>query len=118
MGKEFPIYIWPLTWLWILLVSWVLTSPFTNAKKLILHWFRSDLLAFIFIILSSLSFVVILAWLHLFANFLVLFSAAALARLDLQTSGYKKQKAFTVLSLISLVGLGLGVGCRFLFYYR
>jgi hypothetical protein len=60
------------------------------------------------IIISALLAVIVVTWLHLFATGLVLFSAGALARLDIQMSGLKKWGAFGVLATVSLTGLGLG----------
>ncbi|MGB8691269.1 MAG: hypothetical protein WCD53_28650 [Microcoleus sp.] len=60
------------------------------------------------IILSALLAVIVVTWLHLFATGLVLISAGALARLDLQMSGLKKWDAFGVLAAVSMTGLGLG----------
>ncbi len=69
--------------------------------------------AFISIILGGFVAVVVIAWLHLFATCLVLISAGALARLDIQISGWKNWRAFAVLATISLTGVGLGGAIEF-----
>jgi hypothetical protein len=97
----------------VFLFAWLLTSPLSNTKQLILRWFRSDQVAFFSIIFFSFLFVVIITWLHLFSNALILLAAEALARLDLQTQGYKKWKAFGILALVSLGGLIFGLALRF-----
>lgn len=97
----------------VFLFAWLLTSPLSNTQQLILRWFRSDQVAFFSIIFFSFIFVVIITWLHLFSNALILLAAEALARLDLQTQGYKKWKAFGILALVSLGGLVFGLSLRF-----
>jgi hypothetical protein len=79
-----------------------------------MRWFSTDMGAFISIILGALVAVVVVAWLHLFATCLVLISAATLARLDIQISGFKTWRAFVVLASISLTGVGLGGAIEFL----
>lgn len=66
------------------------------------------------IILSALLAVIIVTWLHLFATALVLTSAGALARLDIQMSGFKKWSAFGLLTAVSLTGLGFGGAIEYL----
>lgn len=85
-----------------------LTAPLTNAKTLIFRWFRTDVGAFISILTGAFFSVVVVAWLHLFATGLVLLSAGALARLDIQTSGFKKWQSFWLLTIVSLTGLWFG----------
>ncbi len=92
----------------ILLLAAGLSFPLKNIKSLIMRWFSSDMGAFISIILGAFVAVIVVAWLHLFATCLVLISAAALARLDIQISGWKTWRAFVVLATISLTGVGLG----------
>ncbi|MEG3848780.1 hypothetical protein QT971_15600 [Microcoleus sp. herbarium19] len=114
-GFEVPLH---LTWLLavasILLLAVTLSFPLTNTKALIMQWFSSDFGAFISIIVGAFVAVVVVAWMHLFATCLVLISAAALARLDLQLSGWKNGRAFAVLATISLTGLVLGATLDFL----
>ena len=99
----------------VLLLSGILTAPLTNAKTLIFRWFRTDVGAFLSIITTAFFAVVVVAWLHLFATGLVLLSAGALARLDIQTSGFKKWQGFWILTVVSLAGLGFGGAARFCF---
>ncbi|HLO52191.1 MAG TPA: hypothetical protein VK211_27575 [Kamptonema sp.] len=106
---------------WILAVVTVfalaaaLTAPLANAKTLIFRWFRTDVGAFISIITAAFFAVVVVAWLHLFATGLVLLSAGALARLDIQTLGFKKWQAFWILSIVSIAGLGFGGAVKLYF---
>lgn len=100
----------------LLLLAAALTAPLSNTKSLILRWFRSDAGAFLSILTTAFFSVILVAWLHLFASGLVLFSAGALARLDIQTSGLKKWQAFSLLSSVSLMGLALGCAAKFFIF--
>lgn len=97
----------------ILVLTVALSFPLRDIKALILRWFSSDLGAFISIIVGAFVAVVVFAWLHLFATCLVLISAVALARLDIQISGWKNWRAFAVLASISLSGVALGGALEF-----
>lgn len=109
-----PHLAWLLAVASILLLAVGLSFPLKDIKSLIMRWFSSDMGAFISIILGAFVAVVVVAWLHLFATCLVLISAAALARLDIQISGLKTWRAFVVLATISLTGVGLGGAIEFL----
>ena len=97
----------------ILVLAVALSFPLKDIKALILRWFSSDLGAFISIIVGALVAVVVFAWMHLFATCLLLISAGALARLDIQMSGWKNWRAFGLLATISLTGVGLGGAIEF-----
>jgi hypothetical protein len=103
-----PHQTWFLALASIFVLAIVLSFPMRNTKALIMGWFSSDMGAFLAIIVGAFLAVVIVAWLHLFATCLLLISAAALARLDIQISGGKNWRAFVVLTTISLAGVGLG----------
>lgn len=98
----------------ILLLAVALSFPLKDTKSLMMRWFSSDVGAFISIILGAFVAVVVVTWLHLFATCLVLISAGALARLDIQISGWKNWRAFAVLATISLTGLGVGGALEYL----
>ncbi|AFZ08725.1 hypothetical protein Osc7112_4418 [Oscillatoria nigro-viridis PCC 7112] len=97
----------------ILVLAVGLSFPLRDIKALILRWFSSDIGAFLSIIVGAFVAVVIFAWMHLFATCLLLISAGALARLDIQMSGWKNWRAFAVLATISLTGVGLGGAIEF-----
>jgi len=109
-----PHLTWFLALASILVLAIALSFPLKDTKSLIMRWFSSDIGAFLSIILGAFVAVVVVAWLHLFATCLVLISAGALARLDLQISGWKNWRAFAVLATISLTGVGLGGAIEFL----
>ena len=108
-----PHLTWFLALASIFVLAIVLSFPMRNTKALIRGWFSSDMGAFLSIIVGAFLAVVIFAWLHLFATCLLLISAAALARLDIQISGGKNWRAFVVLTTISLAGVGLGGAIEF-----
>lgn len=97
----------------ILVLAVALSFPLKDIKALILRWFSSDLGAFLSIIVGALVAVVVFAWMHLFATCLLLISAGALARLDIQMSGWKNWRAFALLATICLTGVGLGGAIEF-----
>ncbi len=92
----------------ILVLAIALSFPLKDTKSFMMRWFSSDVGAFLSIILGAFVAVIVVAWLHLFVTCLVLISAGALARLDIQLSGWKNWRAFAILATISLTGVGLG----------
>jgi hypothetical protein len=97
----------------ILVLTVALSFPLREIKALIFRWFSSDIGAFLSIIVGAFVAVVVFAWMHLFATCLLLISAGALARLDIQMSGWKNWRAFAVLASISLTGVALGGALEF-----
>ncbi|PHX53467.1 hypothetical protein CP500_021340 [Tychonema bourrellyi FEM_GT703] len=103
-----PHLVWFLSVAVSLVLSVVLSFPLRDTKTLIMRWLSTDMGAFLSIIVCSFIAVIVVTWLHLFTTCLVLVSAGALARLDIQVSGFKKWQSFGILATISLTGLGLG----------
>jgi len=107
-------------WLWlmgasyILLIALALTAPFTLMKTFYTSWLKSDARAFLSVIVGAFVAVLIVTWLEVFVRILVLLSAAALVRLDLQTAGYNEWQCFSILVIISLTGFGLGILTQYL----
>jgi hypothetical protein len=109
-----PHIVWFLSVAVSLLLSIVLSFPLRDTKTFIMRWLSTDMGAFLSIIVSSFVAVIVVTWLHLFTTCLVLASAGALARLDIQISGFKKWRSFGILATVSLTGLGLGGAMEFL----
>jgi uncharacterized membrane protein YvlD (DUF360 family) len=109
-----PHVAWILSIVAVLVLTVILSFPLRDTRSLINRWFKTDTGAFVSIILSALLAVIVVTWLHLFVTALVLSSAGALARLDIQISGFKKWKAFGVLAAVSMTGLGLGGAIEYL----
>ena len=97
----------------ILVLAVALSFPLRDIKALIMRWLSSDFGAFLSIIVGAFVAVVVFTWMHLIATCLLLISAGALARLDIQMSGWKNWRAFAVLATISLAGVGLGGAIEF-----
>lgn len=101
--------IWLMGVAYILLISLALTAPFGLIKSFYSSWLKSDTRAFISVIVGAFVSVIIITWLEVFIRILVLISASALVRLDLQTAGFTKWQAFSILIIISLAGFCLGL---------
>jgi FtsH-binding integral membrane protein len=106
---EVPIHVaWILSLAAVFVLAFLLSFPMKDTKTLIRHWFKTDTGAFLSIILSAFLAVIVVTWLHIVALALLLTSAGALARLEIQLSGLNKWNACGVLAAVSMTGLGLG----------
>jgi hypothetical protein len=107
-----------LTWFFaiaaILVLAIALSFPLKETKKWLMRWISSDAGAFISIIVGAFLAVIVVTWMHLFVTVLVLTSAGALARLDIQLFGHQRWRTFAILATISLTGVGLGGAIEFL----
>jgi hypothetical protein len=108
------IWLWVMGASYILLIALALTAPFTLMKTFYTSWLKSDARAFLSVIVGAFVAVLIVTWLEVFVRILVLLSAAALVRLDLQTAGYNEWQCFSILVIISLTGFGLGILTQYL----
>ncbi len=100
---------WVMGGVYILLIASALAAPFRMIQTFYTSWLQSDTRAFISVIVGAFVAVVFLNWFNLFIRILVLISASALARLDLQTAGYNKWQAFRILVVVPLVGFSIGI---------
>jgi hypothetical protein len=71
-------------------------------------FFKTDIRAFILIILASIVSVILLTWVQFFVDAVVLCAAGLLASLDLKTGGWSKP--ITLLVIIGWQLLGMSVG--------
>jgi uncharacterized membrane protein len=101
-------FLWVMGAVYILLIAVALTAPFRLIQTCYTSWLKSDTRAFASVIVGAFVAVVIITWIDVFVRILVLLSAGALVRLDLQTGGYSKWQAFVILISLSLTGFGLG----------
>ncbi len=101
--------LWLLGAAYTLLISSALTAPWALLKGVYASFLQSDSRAFASVIIGAFVAVIFIKWIDVFVRILVLISASALARLDLQTAGYSKWQAFWILLIVSLSGFGLGV---------
>lgn len=107
--------LWIMAAVFILIVAISLIEPLSVIQPFYTAWLKTDTRAFLSVIIGAFIAVVIIRWLTIFLRLLVLYSAAMLARLDLQTAGYSKWQAFGILATVSLVGFGLGLLTHLLF---
>lgn len=102
-------------WLWWLLASIVslagsvlLSLPLAYWRASLLRWFESELLYFISVFVGAFMVAVLLAWVHFLLVGLLLFSAMALARLDLLTARFTGLQSCLILAVTAEAGLGFG----------
>lgn len=101
--------IWLMGAAYTLLITSAMTAPWELLKGFYGNFLQSDSRAFVSVIVGAFVAVVIMHWIEVFFRILVLISASALARLDLQTESYSKWQAFGILLVVSLTGFGLGI---------
>lgn len=101
--------IWLMGAAYTLLITSAMTAPWELLKGFYGNFLQSDSRAFVSVIVGSFVAVVIMHWIEVFFRILVLISASALARLDLQTENYSKWQAFGILLVVSLTGFGIGI---------
>lgn len=99
----------------IWLIDLFFTMPLNPLKSGVIKWIRTDIGTFLMIVFLSILGVFMLTWLHISLNILLMISATALARLELQTARFNNWHAFLILSLLSTVGLMLGWGLNYYF---
>jgi hypothetical protein len=108
-GADISWWLWLMGGTYILLIALALSAPFTLMKNFYSSWLKSDTRAFISVIVGAFLSVIIIRWIEVFLRIMVLISAGALVRLDLQTGGYSKWQSFGILTAVSLVGFVMGV---------
>ena len=94
---------------YVMLIVLALTAPLTLIQTVYASWLKSDTRALLSIIFSAFLAVILIRWIQIFIRILVLLSAGALARLDLQVAGYTALQSFKILTVFSLTGYGLGI---------
>ena len=103
-----PWVIWLLAGVGALLIAGAMTSALPVVTDILAFTLKSDARAFLVVSVVAFLVVVIISWISAFAHALLVMSAESLARLDLQTYGFNQWQAFWILSIVSLLGLGLG----------
>lgn len=106
---DIPLWLWLMGSAYSLLISLALTAPLTVLRSFFGSWLQSDTRAFISVVVGAFVAVVLLCWIEVVIRILVLLSAAALVRLDVQTAGYNEWQSFGILAIASITGFGLGV---------
>jgi hypothetical protein len=91
-----------------LTVAGLLTAPERSLRSRFFIWSVSSVGRFVLVLCSASLTAVVLYMAHVFIHILVTTAACMLARLDMQTDGFEQWQAFWVLSMFSVIGLGLG----------
>lgn len=113
-----PVWTWLLVASLILLVAEALASPWAIIRKFFFRWISTDTRAFFAVTFAAMLTVIVLSWFHVFTQVMLLFVAACLIRLNLQTAAIGDSKAFVILSFLSLASMGAGGGANWLFDHR
>lgn len=93
----------------VLLTALVFTAPVALMKVSIGTWIKSDVGAFMSIILGAMAFALIVQWLNLFAKIFVLLASAMLVRLDLRNLGLSTGASLLTIGCFCLSGFGSGI---------
>lgn len=86
----------------------ILMHPLTSSQKLLAKWFRSDTVAFGSLLAMAAFASILLNWFKIFLPIIMVLSAEALVRLDLQTAEYTQTQALAILVVVAWLGLALG----------
>lgn len=103
-----PWLVWLVVLLFALGQAILLTSFSDDFKTSIRSWINSDVGHFTTIATAAFGIAAALVWFHLFQYLLMIGAAEILARVELQHSGFNRPKSLGVLTLLSLMGLGVG----------
>ena len=93
----------------IIIMAVSLTAPILWMRIGITSWMKSDINALASTLLWTFAIVLVFSYIEYVVRFLVLLSAAILARLDLQQAGYSKATASVMLVSLCLAGFASGL---------
>ncbi|BAU14930.1 hypothetical protein_850 [Leptolyngbya sp. NIES-3755] len=91
-----------------LVLAIILMHPLTSSEKMLAKWFRSDTVAFMSLLAFAAFASILLNWFKIFMPIIMVLSAEALVRLDLQTAEYTQTQALGILVVVAWLGLGAG----------
>ncbi len=91
-------------------VALLYMHPLTDLRKVMTRWFSSDTLAFCTLVGLATFTSILLNWFKAFLPVILVLSAEALARLDLQAAAFTELQSFVILVLTTAVGLAVGWG--------
>lgn len=91
-----------------LVLALILMHPITSSQRMLAKWFRSDTVAFASLLAAAAFASILLNWFKIFTPIIMVLSAEALTRLDLQTAEYTQKQALVILVLVAWLGLGVG----------
>ncbi|MEC4986316.1 MAG: hypothetical protein SAJ37_12670 [Oscillatoria sp. PMC 1068.18] len=101
--------IWLLSAALVVLIALGFAAPIKLIRASFGSLIQTDNRAFVSVIFLAFAMVIMFTWMKLFIRLLVLISAGALARLDLQMAEYDEWVAFGVMLVICLGGFSLGL---------
>ena len=93
---------------WGFALAVLMMSPIRGLQRMLVKWFSSDTVAFTFLIGAAAFASILLNWFKIFLPFFMVFSAEALARLDIQTAEFNSAQAVFMLTLVAWFGLAIG----------
>jgi hypothetical protein len=114
-NPKFPLLAIACAIAWVGVISAAFMHPIIGLNRFITRWFQSDTIAFLTLFALAGLVTTILFFLRIFLYIFTILATEALARIDMQTQGYKELQAFWTLASVSFLGLGLGWGTHY--YY-
>jgi len=93
---------------WALALALMFVNFLTGLRHLVSRWFSSDTVAFCALVIGAALASIVLNWFKLFAPVILIFSAEALARIDLLTAEFNNVQACALLTVPSWLGLWFG----------
>jgi hypothetical protein len=95
-----------IAWVWV--ISAAFMHPIIGLNRFITRWFHSDTIAFLTLFALAGLVTTVLFFLRIFLYIFTILATEALARIDMQTLGYREVHAFWILATVSFLGLILG----------
>lgn len=89
-------------------IAIILMHPITSSEHMLKKWFKSDTVAFATLLGIAGFASILLNWFKIFLPIIMVLTAEALVRLDLQTAEYTQNQALGILVVIAWLGLGFG----------
>jgi hypothetical protein len=93
---------------WIILRTLVLIFPRLSLQKWVFRAFGSDALGFTLLVIAVALVSIVITWIHFFLQILLIVAAETLARINLRAARFNGWKSFFLLSIVPVVGVGLG----------
>jgi hypothetical protein len=109
--------IWLIVAFAIVLFGGFLAYPSQSVSLSFGRFFKTDIRAFILIILTSIGSVILLTWLKFFVDAVVLCAAGLLVSLDLKTGGWSKPMTLLIIIGWQLLGMSIGLYLHDLWSY-
>lgn len=98
-----------------ILLAMALSTPLAQRRNEFLNLFKTDTRAFVVAVILSFLSVLVITWLHVFVHILVVVAAATLVKLETQIAKWSYRHIFWLLTIASIIGLGLGALAQVVF---